>query len=421
MSAQPARIAPAPAPQPRELPLTWVLEHRQSVLWPEAVAIVAEVVDSVLQHPDAAAFPRVEQISILSGGALRIQPGARHRGALASRARQLLADLLAETPAPAPLMAVANDALGEADELGAIAAALQHFLRPNRSDELASLFRRIDAMLHGSSVDHQLAAMVAQATEAKASKQTNRPTGSARWQALKARASGLKWLVPFASVVVLVALAMPWRLPSDARVPAAAPPVQMASMAEPSTSDAVTSVGRETPTSPRYATGATAARVPARRRSSTAGPARTRVSQAGSAPGPAAPVAAAEPALGEGMPALAGADVTAPTAPPRYATRPSPVAAPTPSEVFTPGSPGVTPPVLTSQLPEPTTGAASQPAFAVLDVLINEHGAVERVALVSQDGHQERLLVWAAKAWTFRPARKDGAPVRYRARLRVPL
>jgi len=57
-----------------------------------------------------------------------------------------------------------------------------------------------------------------------------------------------------------------------------------------------------------------------------------------------------------------------------------------------------------------------------LALVIDEHGKVESVALL--EGVQPEynaVLLRAARLWTFRPAMKDGVPVRYRQVLGVQL
>jgi hypothetical protein len=54
------------------------------------------------------------------------------------------------------------------------------------------------------------------------------------------------------------------------------------------------------------------------------------------------------------------------------------------------------------------------------DLLIDERGIVEQVRLISPSGqYREVMLLAAAKAWQFSPARKDGLPVRYRMRVAI--
>ena len=55
-----------------------------------------------------------------------------------------------------------------------------------------------------------------------------------------------------------------------------------------------------------------------------------------------------------------------------------------------------------------------------IEVLVDEQGDVEQVKLLSPaNRYHERMLMSAAKTWKFRPAFKDGLPVRYRTRIRV--
>jgi len=54
------------------------------------------------------------------------------------------------------------------------------------------------------------------------------------------------------------------------------------------------------------------------------------------------------------------------------------------------------------------------------DVTVNENGDVDHVTLISpMRRFQERMLMAAAKAWTFKPAMRDGRPVRYRLRIAI--
>jgi outer membrane biosynthesis protein TonB len=79
----------------------------------------------------------------------------------------------------------------------------------------------------------------------------------------------------------------------------------------------------------------------------------------------------------------------------------------------------VTPPVDIGSrtLPEwkAPPGAAGQFEYrGVLRLLIDEQGKVEQAALVQKvlDSY-DPLLLAAARSWTFRPARRNGQPVRY--------
>ena len=60
--------------------------------------------------------------------------------------------------------------------------------------------------------------------------------------------------------------------------------------------------------------------------------------------------------------------------------------------------------------------------IGTLEFIVDESGAVEHVHLVSPaNRYHERMLVAAAKTWQFRPATREGRPVRFRTRIRVTL
>jgi hypothetical protein len=95
-----------------------------------------------------------------------------------------------------------------------------------------------------------------------------------------------------------------------------------------------------------------------------------------------------------------------------------PAMVPNDLSVYTPANAEVRPPsFLRPQLPrEP----AADEDTGYFDIIVNEQGSVEQVKLLSPARRfQERMLVAAAKAWKFAPARLDGRPVRYR--MRVPI
>jgi protein TonB len=92
---------------------------------------------------------------------------------------------------------------------------------------------------------------------------------------------------------------------------------------------------------------------------------------------------------------------------------------PAESGVFSLADSDVDPPLLVRpQLPrEPQTGA---PGAASFELLVTERGEGEQVRLHAAVARlQDRMMVSAAKAWRFRPATKDGRPVRYT--LRIPI
>ena len=85
-------------------------------------------------------------------------------------------------------------------------------------------------------------------------------------------------------------------------------------------------------------------------------------------------------------------------------------------------SPLVTPPTLVSpRVPTvPASGAAASAAPEV-EVVVAASGEVESVKLVAgQTTALSGMQISAVKAWRFEPATRDGQPVRYRLRVRLP-
>jgi hypothetical protein len=81
----------------------------------------------------------------------------------------------------------------------------------------------------------------------------------------------------------------------------------------------------------------------------------------------------------------------------------------------------VIPPVLVRPvLPKDPPPGVPADQIGVIEVLVDEQGDVDQVKLVSPfNRFHERMLVSAAKMWKFRPAFKDGHPVRYLTKIRL--
>ena len=96
-------------------------------------------------------------------------------------------------------------------------------------------------------------------------------------------------------------------------------------------------------------------------------------------------------------------------------------APPVDDAVYSPADAAVIPPVLVRPvLPKDDPKGVPEDLIGTVDLLVDEQGDVESVRLTSPGNRfQERMLVSAAKMWKFRPAFKDGHPVRYRARVRL--
>jgi hypothetical protein len=136
-------------------------------------------------------------------------------------------------------------------------------------------------------------------------------------------------------------------------------------------------------------------------------------------PAPAA-VAAAPPAPG-GVPAAPEPVLVAVPIAMEPAPRPLGPEIEEAIEVFTAADSTVTPAVIVRPvLPKDPPLGVPADKIGTIDIVVDEQGDVLHVKLISPGNrYHERMLVSAAKMWKFRPAYKDGKPVRYKARVRL--
>ena len=89
--------------------------------------------------------------------------------------------------------------------------------------------------------------------------------------------------------------------------------------------------------------------------------------------------------------------------------------------VYSPSDSAVIPPVLVRPvLPRQPPPGVPESQIGTIELVVDEQGDVEGVRLISPANRfYERMLVSAAKMWKFRPAFRDGHPVRYRTRVRL--
>jgi tetratricopeptide (TPR) repeat protein len=115
---------------------------------------------------------------------------------------------------------------------------------------------------------------------------------------------------------------------------------------------------------------------------------------------------------------------------PLAATAATPAAEPAPStakwrwpdmaRVYVAEDSGILPPVAIRQVLPPFPATIGVGRRGVLEVVIGESGAVEQATMRERiDPRYDQQLVAAARAWQFRPATLDGAPVKYRKLLQV--
>jgi hypothetical protein len=114
----------------------------------------------------------------------------------------------------------------------------------------------------------------------------------------------------------------------------------------------------------------------------------------------------------------------------KAATPPPPPPAPAPAMPTVPqaprlygvGDPGVVAPVTIVQRVPPFRGKVLAAGMGILEIIIDETGAVESARMrVPLNGSYDKLVLSAAKSWQYQPATVDGVPVRFRKMVQVSL
>ena len=135
--------------------------------------------------------------------------------------------------------------------------------------------------------------------------------------------------------------------------------------------------------------------------------------------------------LAMGFRDLAVTAATPPPAPPKPEPVPPPVAAPvavaaaavpaTP-RIYSAGEAGIVAPVPVRQVlpPFPSTAAVPKQAQGVIEVVIDETGAVEQALIrVPLNAAYDRQALIAARGWIYQPAMLNGKPVKFRKAVQV--
>jgi TonB family protein len=103
----------------------------------------------------------------------------------------------------------------------------------------------------------------------------------------------------------------------------------------------------------------------------------------------------------------------------------APVSAPTPPSartplIYTKNEAGVIEPEAIRQTLPPFAGRVLAVRNGVLEVVIDETGSVESATMIEPvDPAYNRVVLAAAREWAYRPARRDGVPVKYKKRIQI--
>lgn len=110
----------------------------------------------------------------------------------------------------------------------------------------------------------------------------------------------------------------------------------------------------------------------------------------------------------------------APEPPPARTAIASPQQLPEPPKLYSSADGDVVPPVVVRQQLPPYPGQVTRPMVGAIEVVIDENGYVVQAAMrASVVPSYDRQVVSSAQNWRYRPATRNGAPVKYRKMVQV--
>ncbi len=125
--------------------------------------------------------------------------------------------------------------------------------------------------------------------------------------------------------------------------------------------------------------------------------------------------------LSVGFQELAAKAAAPPPPPPvPVVVTPPPPPMPVAPRIYTGGETGIVPPAVVSQALPPFPGQVIIPRNGKLEIVIDESGAVESAVMresVSQS--YDAIVLTATRAWRYRPATMNGAPVKFRKTVQI--
>jgi hypothetical protein len=448
-------------------------------VWQESVAVVQELIQTVKATTGSAELlPDLEHVALIPNGDVVALPGSPEPVAPVRHAAVMLKLLLEGVPAPPELEQFVARNVAEPPQFDTVtefSRNLAFFERPGRRADVERLVGRAIAAEQTSRADEELRRLKERASEVTQAM----PAPDFLQQPQKQVKTIPIPLVAVAGVAVIAAGLWIWSRVSQPGEPA---PVETVAVAAPTppvdraaapAADAPAAGVPTTEAPPAQPTPgqppATGAAQPAASAPATPQAAPqpavadrsllTRASDAvrsavgsiigSSPPAPAvapAPVtttapSAAAPRTRRTRPAQPTPAVVAPPPQATAAAAPAPAAAPVetapppppvvtamrdplvdaPVEVFTATDVSVIPPVIVRPvLPKDPPPDVPPADIGVVEVVVDENGDVLHVKLISPaNRYRERMLVSASKMWKFRPAYKDGRPVRYKTRVRL--
>ena len=397
-AAAPAQVT-APLTAAGLLSIEDILRREVLINWDEAVAVVEDV--CALLAPAERGVPDAADLFITDGAVVQRQR-ARTQSDVTSAGRLLhsLLSTASNTPVPLRLFVTQASAQGTYASIAAFASALAYFGKPSRRELIRALYLRCIPA----------ASTTAALVHAPEPKRNDPPAPTP--QPAQPRRAVLRWAIASLAVIVLSAVGVRlWWGKSNFAADATLPSL-MAEMRE--------AMGKlVNGSSPAEPAEPPAAVAPPARRDAHAD---ARVDR-----------------RPEEAPRLVSRALGSPSPPrPRSRRRPSPpmpvlIAAPPSAElssrnadeaareaialtIYSSRDADVEPPLLLYPQIPTNLMLAGENRLNIMELLISETGAVERVRLVAGPTRlPDVMLLSGAKAWRFQPASREGEAVRYRA------
>lgn len=378
--------------------------------WHEAVALMRDLVE---RGPDIGSgkVPELHQVELLPWGQVEVHGGSKATEPV-QRLCQLFQTLLVRAEPPVQLRLLIAQ---PPESVAAYSEALAFFERPERVSILQGLYNRATAAVPLTD-PMELASTVVTASPLAEEKKPESPSNPARVPRPLIYATGFLALVLAVGGAALFATRAESASPANGASNLTAKVTKSVSSA---VTSAVSAVGEKVglsgasaaPAAPVEAAKPPAPAPVAKSRSRSSGPATSRAKVAG------ADLQRATLSAFDLESTRKAAETPAPpadvTAPAEVRTVRADLPDPT---VYSLNSPGVSAPIgVRPQLPQQLPPGIRREDLMRIELLIMPDGTIESVKLLDPPKTvHDWMLLSAAKAWLFHPARKDGVPVRYR-------
>lgn len=405
--------------------LSTVLDNESAMEWHDAVAVVQQLAEHCVRGGARGSIPPISDIAIESNGRLRVRLGPSGSESTVRGLGRVLNQLLDGRIVPAGLRLIALQAVSDASTIESTSDLIQllsRFERPDRLRKLTDLYSRASAVqANRPSVPAPISGAPKPASRLSsaeiesvenAAARSPQPVGRLR----RIGAITLATAVVCAGVVGVARMMMPSRSTPAPLPQITSRPVPQSSQdvsPDAGTNSRETRVDRKVAESQRSSPSS----VPARVNSTPASRPRPALSAGGSA---AVDAGALPPLTRELSPNRDGESGLRPNSANERAEVESVGDRQTVERrIYSVDDPGVVAPVLPRPyLPQPPPNIPPTRSVGVLEVVVDMKGRVESVRLRSPGNrYRDRWWVSVAKNWRFRPALKDGQPVRFRTQV----